>query len=290
MKTILTQTSRTNFRLALLTLGIGLCFTACQPDAIEPKPMPSKPNPTGEIPKDSLNRPDSLNGVRKLRITWAATDFQELELDAQGLPLRHTSQYLFNMGTGAVRRYESNFVYDGHKRLNRVESTFLGNTSTSKYFYEREQISRIEDYAPGGNLTAMYRLQYSSDNRLKQMETYLPLSKSESLLTYAYDAKGNVIQMLEWVKDPQTDQYVRQFTTNYGDYDDQKYVEHLLGGDPFLPQVQLRVNNYRLKVVLDRNGKELSRETFSYIYNAQGYPTEKVKYGPGGTSRAVITY
>ncbi len=271
-------------------LGTGLClwFTACQPEALEPKP--GKPAPTGQTPDDSLNRPDSVSSVRKLRITWAPTDYQELELDARGLPLHHTSQYLYNMGTGAVKRHENRFIFDEHKRLNRVETKFLGNISTSRYFYEGSHISWVEVYAPAGNLTAVHRFQYAADNRLKQMETYRPLSQSETLLTYTYDGKGNVTQVQEWMKDPKTGTYSLEFSTTYGDYDDQKHVEHLLAVDPFLPNVPLRVNNYRLKVVSGRQGKELSRETFSYVYNAQGFPTEKVKYGPGGTSRAVITY
>ncbi|PQA54550.1 hypothetical protein C5O19_22655 [Siphonobacter curvatus] len=194
------------------------------------------------------------------------------------------------MGTGDVKRHENRFVYDENQRLIRVETTYLGKVSTSKYFYEGDQIHRVEVYAPAGNLTAIHRFLYTSDNRLKQTETDRPLSKSIIRLTYTYDRKGNVTEVIEGVKDPQMDTYVRQFSITYGDYDDQKYVEHLLTGEPFLPNVPLQVNNYRLKVVSDRNGKELSRETFSYTYNEQGLPTEKVKHGPGGTSRASITY
>lgn len=78
-------------------------------------------------------------------------------------------------------------------------------------------------------------------------------------------------------------------TTTFADYDGGKHVENLLAASPFLPGVTFHVNNYRTKIVRYYDGQQISRETYTYAYNARGKPTQRTTHYAGG-ALVVATY
>jgi hypothetical protein len=62
--------------------------------------------------------------------------------------------------------------------------------------------------------------------------------------------------------------------TRISDYDNQPNAEGLFEKHPYNPQVILRKNNPRKMIITNAAGLGKSEYTFSYTYNAGGYPVK----------------
>jgi hypothetical protein len=265
-----------------------------KPDGDSTGTNPGKPS---DRPSDKTGtKPDDPVGIFKsLKISYASSDFQEIQSDANGKPVQYTSQYLANQGTGQVKRTVYRFQYGSDARLSRVDQTIqTGNNPVSGsyvlYQYEGNKVVRTDEYSTAGNPLASRTYHYSAGNQLVQIDEKNTLSKVELRKTFQYDGLGNLIIFAEFTKGSPEGGFVLETTTSFEGYDHQKHVENLLTTFPFLPNVTFRVNNYHTKIVRYKDGSEISRETVDYAYDANGYPTQKTVNGNGGTLTGKYTY
>ncbi len=298
------QDNRPFFNRFTLVLAAALLATACHRSSVEPIKLPgdtgsvpgdstgSKPGtPNGPLPGDSTGpKPGGPVGVFKtLKIAWSSRDFQEINADAEGKPVQYTSQYVASQSTGRVQRTVYQFLYGPDQRLNRVD---IAGGGSVRYLYEGDRVTRTEEYSSAGKRLNVHGYAYSTTNQLLQVDTENRTNGlQETRQTYQYDSRGNLRVVSQFVKSPASGDYALETTTHYGNYlDEGKHVENLLTTYPYLPDVTFRVSNYGTKIVRFKDGSEISRETFVYAYNGQGYPTQCVRSGPGGTLTSTYSY
>lgn len=277
----------------LIVLLGALLTQACQRhvDPTNESGNTGKPSIDSIITKPgSSSGPDGQVGVFKtFKIIWAATDHQTIQSDAAGKPVQYTSQYLYNQETGAVQRVVYQFIYGSNGRLDRVNTVGGGYVL---YKYEDKTggpVLYTEEYAANGDPLILRAYSYSDDNRLIGINQRHADGSPPTRRTYQYDVRGNVSLVADFVMNRQF-KYVLETTTSFQNYDDGEQVENLLTEFPFLPGVTFRTNNYRTKVVRYKDGREISRETYAYVYNEQGLPTKKVRHVKGSTLTASYTY
>ncbi|MFC5408779.1 hypothetical protein ACFPMF_05640 [Larkinella bovis] len=294
----------------MLTLALLLGITACNRttnDLISPQPSGGSPKDSLSVqlpdkhPTDDLSgsptdqNPDPVSVYQRTRITWAPSDYQEIRRDAAGVPVHYTSQYLYAMGTDQVRRTDYQLQYDSAQRLTRVDQSIqIGKNPATRlytlYQYEGNQLTGSEEFSSAGYRLASYSYQYSAPNQLRQIEETHYNSQKQSRKTFQYDGQGNLTTLSIYWKSVQDATYKLETVTHFEQYDNQKNVENLFTLFPLLPGVQFRANNYQTKIVRAKDGTELSRETVRYLYNEQGYPTQKTVTGAGGSLTATYSY
>lgn len=291
-------------RSSQLVLGLLLVLfmTACQHPATEPiLTNPTKPdsstatqpdNTTTTTPGTSTTTQptDSVYAYKKVKISWSTSDFNEILYNASGLPVQYASQYADNQGTGHVRRYVYKLLYNAEKQLTRVNVIGEAGSSYTTYQYTGNQVTQTSQYAADGHLLSTCTYQYSALNRLSQVKETNAFSNTVEHRAYQYDARGNLSVVSTYAKEAGTDTYALRHTSSFTEYDTQHDVENLLMHIPLLPEVTFRTNNHGLKILRDQNGRELSRERTTYVYNEQGYPVQQVRTGPGGSLTATYTY
>lgn len=204
--------------------------------------------------------------------------------------MQYTTQYLFNQGTGEVKRTVYRFTHDAGQRLVRLAQEGAGYVL---YYYEGNRVSRAEEYTASGEYLKEYRYRYAGASQLVQFDTNYrkphPTHPLETRTTYQYDNRGNLRVLSEFVKNS-SGHYEPVLTFHFEDYDKGEHVENLSTIFPYLPAVTFRVNNYGTKIARSPDGKEIDRETFTYTYNRQGKPIRKLRKGVGGTLTASYSY
>ncbi|GAB3945154.1 hypothetical protein GCM10028805_13780 [Spirosoma harenae] len=285
----------------ILAAILVLFVTACQNPITDPIPTePTKPdsstitqpgNTTTAPGNTTATQPiDSTKATQRVKISWSDNDFQEILYDATALPVQYTSQYVDNQGTGHVRRYVYKLRYNPDKHLTRMDVIGEAGSSYTTYQYTGNQVSQTSQYAADGRLVSTCTYQYAAPNRLSQVDETSVFNQAAERRTYQYDATGNLSLLSTYTKEATSDTYVLQHTLAFTEYDSQRDVENLLVHMPLLPGVSFRTNNYGLKILRDKSGRELSRERYTYAYNEQGYPIKQIRTGPGGSLTATYTY
>lgn len=283
-----------------LSILVALLMTACQHPTTDPLPAnPTKPgsstatqpgNTTATQPGNTTTTPgsstttqpaDSVHAYKKVKISWSANDFQEILYDAAGLPVQYASQYVYNQGTGQIRRYVYKLRYSAEKQLTRMDIIGEAGNHYVTYQYTGSQVTQTSEYTADGRLISTCTYQYSAPNRLSQVDETHVFSSAAERRTYQYDAAGNLSLLSTYAKEAGADTYVLQHTLSFTKYDTQRDVENLLFHMPLLPNVTFRTNNHSLKI---------SRERTTYIYNERGYPIQQVRTGPGGSLTATYSY
>lgn len=265
--------------VVIVMLAILTAYAACQPDTVAP----------GDKPTDNK---DTINVFNRVRVSWAPTDYKEVEYDASNKPVRYTRQNLYNQGTGEVRKVVHNLIYSG-KQLTRLD---VSDGSYVTYSYDGDKISQTEEFGPNGKLTVTRTYQYFPDNRLKRVEeTNLGgARKVETAITFAYDNKGNLTQLVDLTKYPETGMYQVEMVTRYTNYDSKKNISDLWTLYPILPTVTLQVNNAATvtQYIEGPDGTDMLFHTSQYVYqyNTQGYPTSHTHTDSGGTLTATYSY
>ncbi|GAB4037480.1 hypothetical protein [Spirosoma jeollabukense] len=263
----------------IVMLAILTAFAACQPDPLVP----------GDKPNDNV---DSINVFNRVKMSWAPTDYKEVEYDASKKPIRYTQQNLYNQGTGEVRKVVHNLIYSG-MQLTRLD---VSDGSYVTYSYDGDKVSRTEEFSANGKLVATRTYQYFPDNRLKRMDEINlgGARKVETAMTFAYDNKGNLIQLVDLTKYPETGTYQVEMVTRYTNYDSKKNVSNLWALYPLLPNVTLQVNNAATvtQYLEGPDGAEMLFHTSQYVYqyNAQDYPTSHTHTDSGGVLTATYSY
>jgi hypothetical protein len=277
----------------LIVVMIELVMQSCQSRILQTNEPGSagKPSTDSTITKPgSPTGPDGQVGVfNTIKITRADTDYQTIQFDAAGKPMQYTNQYLFNQGTGAVRRTTYQFIYGSDGRLSRV-TTSAGTYVVYKYDDNlASPVRSTEEYAANGKLLIFRNYNYSTSNRLIEINQQRTDGSAPTGRTYQYDVRGNLSQVTDFVMNSKAE-HVIETITSYEDYDNGKQVENLLMEFPFLPDVTFHRNNFHAKVVRYKDGREISRETNTYAYNDQGLPTQKVSRSGANTLTATYTY
>lgn len=260
---------------ALITLT---ALASCKTNTLQPE-TPTTPS-------------DSISVFKKLKISWAATDYKQVEYDASNTPIRYTRQNLYVQGTNEVRKVVYDLIYTG-KQLTRVEAS---NGSYVNYSYEADQVNRTEEFSANGKLISTRQYQYFPDNRLSRLdETQIVGNQPvETAKTFTYDERGNLSQVVDATKDAQTGTYRTELITRYSDYDSHKSVANLWILYPLLPNVTFQVNNPAsiTQYIKGPDGAEmqLHRSNYVFRYNTEGYPVTHTETDPGGTLTATYTY
>ncbi|WP_080054267.1 hypothetical protein [Spirosoma aerolatum] len=267
---------------SILSLGLLLALAACQSQT----PLPSTP---ANLPDQSN---DSIHVFKKTKVSWSDTDYKEVEYDAANVPIRYTTQNLYIQNTNQVRKVIYNFLYTTN-RLTRLEAS---NGSYVTYTYDGNNVRLTQEFAPNGQLATTYTYQYSADNKLTRVDITQGEgpNKTETARTFAYDAKGNLTQLVDLSKDDQTGGYREELVTRFTGYDSHKNVSNLWTLYPFLPNVTFQVNNPSTITQFTKgpDGKEMQihQSVYTYQYNSQKYPTAHTQTDAGGTLTAAYSY
>ncbi|MVM36302.1 hypothetical protein GO755_40230 [Spirosoma sp. HMF4905] len=262
----------------LMTLAM-LAIVSCQTNTVKPD-------------EPFSGNKDSISVFKRVKISWAATDYKEVEYDAANTPIRYTAQNLYNQGTGEVLKVVYNFVYSG-KQLTRLD---VSNGSSVNYTYDGDKVVRTEEFNSKGKLIITRLYDYSFENRLKRVDeaTGEGDKKMETARTFTYDNKGNLTQLVDLTKDAQTGVYKVELVTRYSDYDSYKNTTNLWTIYPILPNVTFQVNNPTTitQYIEGQDGAEMPfhRKQYTYRYNAKGYPVSHTETDAGGPLTATYTY
>lgn len=256
----------------LLIAFTALVLGACHSDPVTPQ-KPDEPQ-------------QPVKALKKVRLDYADTDFQEAEYDTAGRPQHYVSQYLYIAGTGEVKRLEYTFKYGADQRLYRLNGS---NGSYTVFMYEKEFVAHAERYNQAGKAESLIALLYDANGRLSEQEETTYSDQWVIKKEYAYDGNGNLIQIKQSERKGTTTPWELTFTYTYSEYDNKKNPENLWACSPLLPQIKLRNNNPGLEVVRDRN-TEISRKRHTYTYSADGYPLTRTTTAPGGTLTTQYAY
>lgn len=265
--------------LPIVMLAMLLAFASCQSNTVSPDTSPDKPT-------------DSISVFKRVKISWADTDYKEVEYDASNKPIRYTRQSLYNEGTGEVLKVVYNLIYSS-TQLTRVEAS---NGSYVTYSYDSNKVSHTEEFAKTGKLLTTRQYTYSPENRLIRLEEVRGegTTRAETARTFAYDAKGNLTQVVDLTKDAQTGVYQIDNVTRFSDYDSHKNVTSLWTIYPLLPNVTFQMNNPATitQYTQDQDGTELKLHHSQYVYRytTGGYPVSHTETTSGGTQTATYTY
>lgn len=208
------------------------------------------------------------------------------------------------------------FVYDNDNRM--IESWYHGPEYNSKtvYTYKNNAPASMEYYDTfPGRVTEKYLYSDKNNNAVVETRTYYsPFDGSEitDVQTYLYNDKGQIIkgafedgtvtQEITWDALGRPS-YIKHLDNIYIDneftYDDKKgifsSVNTLFGFDVVdsYNAFHNAVNNVVKQVSSYTNGdgqRITETETFTYIYNEQGYPVQLTYTENGGSVTAGIAY
>ncbi|MVM33851.1 hypothetical protein GO755_27695 [Spirosoma sp. HMF4905] len=280
---------------------LALLTTACKhdvdllkaPDPISSLPgsgTATQPNSSTTTQPGSGTTTDGSVGVfRTFRIAYAANDYQEVQYDAANQVIYYRNQATTVLGgNGMMQQREYQFLYQPNGQLKRVD---LRGAGYFLYQYSpTNQVNRVEEYSAKGRLLFIRTYQYSAIGQLVQLDAQSMTDSYVGRKTYQYDQSGNLTTCTDWVKIPGTDDYRIETVTTYADFDRGKHVENLFAAFPFLPNVTFYANNYRTRIVRYRDGNEIGRETYVYMYDAEGKPKQRTTYYSGGSLSATYSY
>jgi hypothetical protein len=297
--------SKTPFFPFLLILFV-LQLSACNDNSL-PKPADSYTQIdtlVTPIPVDSLEQPndadptppidsttiDPIQVFGRFRMQWAPTDYRDIYYDAAQSPIRTIRENLYVQNTDITRKEEITFLYNENKQLTQTRSS---NGTYVNYFYKGNQVQKTEEFASDGFLLATRNYHFEGNKLLKVLEIN-HYGKGETETRYYYGTWGNLTEARTYAKNPETQAFDTYTAVHYSKYDTQKNRENLWMIYPYLPSTEFSQNNFGEVSFFAFDGKELTevsqRKLFSYAYNQEGYPTQRVQIGNGFTLTANYSY
>jgi hypothetical protein len=279
--------------LTPMALALLATLTACTHNALQPQPPVLPPQPPVVTPKPPVDSTttDSVYAFRTIKLIWNGTDtdYHELVYDVNGQLTHMTTQMLFNLGTGEVKRKEMELVYAG-KYITRLNA-FNGSVRTYfDYTYEGDQVARTQEFTPAGQLIATRSYQYDLAKRLEAVEETRGQGAGQqtSRERFTYDANGNLTQQITTTFQSGKGGASFSQIVRYADYDTQRTIGNRDLIFPLLPGVRLQVNNPRTIDYYTQEGNSspvFSHQVrFAYTYTAKGYPASHTERG------RIITY
>lgn len=253
---------------------------------------PTNPNNPGNGQPDPGQQPTPIPTGKFVQLKWTELDFQRVDYDKNGLITRYVSQYNSSQGSNAVTNFTQEFYYDSNKRLVKQTSNVYGSIL---FFYNGNQLEKALENDKLDRPLKEYYFTFRADGKLESRLTYkvdLNNTKTEyQKQVYKYDARGNLVIIEDYFKNPATNKLELSTRFFFEDFDDKKAPIPFLTTYPYLPQFTAWVNNPRVKYAQNKDGYELSgRERYGYTYNAEGFPTSQIRSTVIGGGRPDVTY
>lgn len=216
--------------------------------------------------------------TRLSSIAWSNNDLQSFQYNNVG----QVTQYLVqntspNAKTGSAKKLLAYFEYDANKLLNKVA---FDNGFSIRHYYENNRLKKSEEYDNKNRLALTHTYFCTPKGQLRELITRVhdprDENNSEIKRLYTYDSRGNVIEENTSVRKLDSEVFYLVSVVRYEGYDQRRSVENLTELSPYLPQISMNVNNPGKRTVIGNDGRTvLSVQTYTYQYNAQGYPTQK---------------
>jgi hypothetical protein len=167
------------------------------------------------------------------------------------------------------------YHYDG----DRLEKTVSANGYTLVYSYEDNRITRTDEYL-GDQLTQYYTFSYDTDGRLKEYTTWDDIPEYGGVVPkarelYVYDNRDNLSHQFLYAYNHGIRGHELVSSFEFSEYDEYPEAESRFDAYAFNPQAVFRKNNPGKMVVKNRLGNTGMIDTYSYVYDASGYVTEK---------------
>jgi hypothetical protein len=197
----------------------------------------------------------------------------ELQYNAAG-ELTHsvTRQQALN---GVVLTSTLKYIY----KNGRIDSAARDTGFRISFQYEDDKIVSAEEYI---DVTWVQRhtFTYDTKGRLKESITWQNVPEEGGISpvqrnTFEYDERDNLIANDIYYYSTGKDDFVLLTVMRVSDYDNQPNAEGFFERHPYNPLVTLRKNNPRKMVITNAAGLGKAEYTFTYTYNAGGYPVKK---------------
>jgi YD repeat-containing protein len=255
----------------LFIVAIGLLAASCNEEENNPTPL---------APDIIPLKMEDVDGSR------------ELTYDASGKigALSITTKFV----NGTEMKSIQTLWYDPSGKL--IEST----TDTGwrmVYTYDSQgRVGQTDEYVQG-SWSQRHIYTYNSKGFLLESITYQDIPEEGGLIpvskdVYTYDGNGNVtLQLLYYYTAFGAEaKILTRFT--FSDYDNKINTEEYFDINPFNPAVKFRKKNPGKMVIQNAQGNISSVETYEYLYNTQGYATQKTSYVTmhNGNSGSYITH
>ncbi len=216
--------------------------------------------------------------MRVSKIVWAESDYQQFSYHANGRLSQYVSQWTYiNDGSGETRKLVADYAYNAANQLTKV--TF-NSGYYNVYYYEGTRLRKLEEYDNKNRLALTHIFSFNTTGQLREMLTQVhdKLEGNGNLIKrmYTYDSQGNVTEEKVFNKNtPQTD-FTLSTRTVYTDYDSKKSPDNLMALFPYVPQVQMNVNNPgTISVLAGEQQIPVSVAKYTYQYTDKGYPASK---------------
>lgn len=294
------NTKHANWVSILAGLGFIALVSACSPDST-PAPITERPgsgvtppgNGTVTTPDNSTSAPGVGISLGTTNLRWSTLDFQEWTHDAAGQWVRYNTQWNSVQGSNVVSRWEYTFQYDQNGRVERLNvSDGSRLVRYVEYRYAHTQLTQSSEFSGTGTLLTTYRYEFNGNRLLEQTETHYVNTPRQVRKLFSYDAKGNLIEVEEYVRTGGTGAFTLSTTLQYSLYDDRPaLLTQSLETYPYLPGVTFRVNNPRFKRVFGSDNQPLpGTEQYAYTFGTDGQAASYTISGPGGTRTGQFQY
>ena len=161
----------------------------------------------------------------------------------------------------------------------RIDSAASDAGFRVSFKYTGDKIVRAEEYI---NETWVERHTFAYDEKGRLKESIrlqdipeeggiTPVQKS----TYLYDERDNLVAHDYYYYSPGKEDFVLLTVSRMSDYDTQPNAEDFFSPHPYNPYVKFRKNNPGKMIVTNAAGLGKTEYTFTYTYNAGGYPVKK---------------
>lgn len=260
-----------------------------KPDVPEQKPVPTAPSsPVDAIPpnSDPISIPSTptvpqtptvpsspaIPGLLR-KVSWAPLDYKLFEYNAQQQLTKYVSQYNNVQGTNNVRRDEFTYSYNAAGQLTEVINNLGARTV---YTYKGEVWDEALSYDMLDRPLKKYQFVFNQRKQLTEYRTFkIDLagnSTPESRVTLHYDQNENLIRWKESYYNSNTGQFALSVDLAFSNFDDKKFAKNSLSFSYILQPLTFWVNNPGRKEFI---GNASPIETYSYTYDAHGYPSDK---------------
>lgn len=150
-----------------------------------------------------------------------------------------------------------------------------------KYTYNNaKQVSRVDAYDQGGNLSARYNYAYQ-DGKLMSTDIYMrvpgtafpanPTGRNE----FEYYSSGNIKKLTLYMRNPNTNALVKLNEYVINEYDSHPNTTAVFENNPFLPIKTLVANNPVSETHYTSTGAVEETVAYTYTYDADGYPVSR---------------
>lgn len=161
----------------------------------------------------------------------------------------------------------------------RIDSAASDTGFRISFEYEGDKIVSAEEYIDVA-WVQRHTFTYDAKGRLKESITWQNVPEEGGISpvqknTFDYDDRDNLIANDIYYYSTGKDDFVLLTVLRAGEYDNNPNAEDFFDRHPYNPLVKLRRNNPGKMVITNAAGLGKTEYTFTYTYNAGGYPVKK---------------